>query len=117
MPHDRRSWFQLPPLLLSLSLHRLAVRALRLQPRPRGPGAIRTINPLRDDALQPHLPDVPEDRRAVAGQVVNVLDRAPTRLPRAEQGLQPPLALDKRLLAQVSAVLFEQVERDQHHLA
>jgi len=48
-------------------------------------------NVLRHNALQPKLADVIEDRRAVAEQVIAVLDRAPCR-GLADQFGEPSLA-------------------------
>jgi hypothetical protein len=51
---------------------------------------------------------------AVAGQMLNELDRAP--LGPAEQSGEPPLALDQRQVAQVVAVMLDQIEGVQHRL-
>ena len=52
--------------------------------------------------------------RGVARQVLNELDGAP--LGPAEQLLEPPLALDQRQVAQIVAVMLDQVEGEQHRL-
>ena len=46
--------------------------------------------------------------------MLNELDGAP--LGPAEQLLEPPLALDQRQVAQITAVMLDQVEGEQHHL-
>ena len=55
-----------------------------------------------------------KDSWAVTYQMLNELDRAP--LGPAEQLREPPLALDQRQVAQVVAVMLDQVEGVQHHL-
>jgi hypothetical protein len=47
-------------------------------------------------------------------QMLNELDRTPLRP--AEQFLEPPLALDQRQVAQIDAVMLDQIERVQHRL-
>jgi hypothetical protein len=56
-----------------------------------------------------------EHRRAVILQMFNELDRAPLLGP-AEQLGKPPLALDQWQLAQVVALVLQQVEGVQRHL-
>ena len=55
-----------------------------------------------------------KDGRAVTHQMLNELDRTP--FGPAEQLGEPPLALDQRQVAQVVAVMPDQVEGVQHHL-
>jgi hypothetical protein len=55
-----------------------------------------------------------EDGRAVTRQMLIEPDGA--ALCPAEQLLEPPLALDQRKVAQIVAVMLQQVERDQHRL-
>jgi len=57
---------------------------------------------------------VPEHGRTVSGQMLNEPDGAPPRL--AEQSGEPPLALDQLQLAQVVAVMLDQIEGEQHCL-
>jgi hypothetical protein len=51
---------------------------------------------------------------AVDRQMLNEPDGSPLGSP--EQLLEPPLALDQRLVAQIVAVKLDQVEREQHRL-
>ena len=76
--------------------------------------AVRRIDPLRHDALQPHAADVLEDGGAVTRQMLDKPDGSPLGL--AEQLLEPPLALDQRQVAQVDAIVLDQVEGVQHRL-
>ena len=101
-----RGW--LLPLLLALPLHRLARRVLRLEPRPRRPAAIGRIGPLRHDALQPHAADVVKYCWAVTRQMFIEPDGSP--LGPAEQSGEPSLAVDQWQIAQVVAVMLDQVE-------
>jgi hypothetical protein len=86
-----------------------------LDPRLRRGAAVGRIRPLRDDTLQPHPADMLEHGRAVAGQMLNELDRPP--LGPADQLCQPPLSLDRRQVAKVVALMLDQVEGVQHRLA
>ena len=76
--------------------------------------AIRRIDPLRHDALKPHAADVLEDGGAVTRQMLNKPDGSPLGF--AEQLLEPPLALDQWQVAQVDAIVLDQVEGVQHRL-
>ena len=62
----------------------------------------------------PNAADVLEYSRAVARQMFGEPDGAP--LGPAEQSGEPPLALDQRQIAQVVAVMLDQVEGVQHRL-
>ena len=81
---------------------------------PRRPAAVWRIRPLRYDALQPHAADMGEHGRAVTRQMLSEPDGSP--LGPAEQFGEPPLAIDQRQVAQVVAVMLDQVECEQHHL-
>ena len=87
------------PFLLALPAHRLAGRVLRLEPRLRRPAPIWRIRPLRHDALQTELTDVPVHGRAFAGQMLHEPDGATLGPPK--QLLEPLLAVDQRQVAQV----------------
>ena len=86
------------PVLLALPADRLAGRILRLDPDPRRSAAIATIHPLGDDAFKSHAADVIKYGRAVAAQVLAVLDSWP--LASAEQSGEPLFALDQRQVEQ-----------------
>ena len=54
------------PILLRLPRHGRCIRVLHFKPIQRAAGAVRRVLALRDDAFEPHLAGMGEDRRAVA---------------------------------------------------
>ena len=67
------------------------------------------------DAPQPHAADMLEHGRAVARQMLAEPDGSP--LGPADQSGEPSLAVDQRQVAQVVAVMLNQVGGVQYHLA
>jgi hypothetical protein len=74
---------------------------LDLQPRPRRVGSITVLRLFGHDALKPHSAGVLEDFSAIAVHVINELNAV---IMRAQQILQPPLALQERQFAHISSI-------------
>ena len=90
--------------------------ALDLEPVLAPPGAVGRIDPLGDDPLGPQATSVTVQVGSAADQMVAKADRVILRQ-RRQQALEPPLALQQRLSAQVPAVQMQQVEGEQHQRA
>src|ERR1700730_15140226 len=95
------------PLLLRHSPHRRSIRVLALDPIWRTTGSISRVLPLRDDAFEAKLACVMEDIRAVCLQML-IQSQAQRRS--REKAAECCLANDERIVAQIIAVEFDQVE-------
>src|SRR5205823_644274 len=80
---------------------------------PRSAGDVRRVQPLRHDALEPHLAGVVEHDVAVL--VLEVLVELQADLGRAQQRRELALAALERRAPQVLAVELEQVEGEEEH--
>jgi len=96
------------PILVALPLHRNAGGIADLDPHRARPGSISAVHPLRNDALGAKPASVLEHGRAILGDVFVEQD---ARLRIAQQSRQRGLAVEKRAIAQILAVVLDQVER------
>jgi hypothetical protein len=85
------------------ALHGRMIFVLCPEPYLRPAGPIRKINALADDAFIAEPTSVLENPRAVAGQVLHVLDA----LGSADQLQEPLFTIGKRLAAEVLTVKFQ----------
>jgi hypothetical protein len=101
------------PILLGLTPDRRRFRVLHLEPVGRSARAVARAEPLRDDALEPHLAGVAEHDVAVV--MLKMLVELQARPDLAQHGGERRLAHLERLTPQVSAVQLEQVEGEEEH--
>ena len=99
------------PIFLGLAAHRLAQLVLWLQPNLRRYAGIRRVDPLRNNAFEPHQTRVPEHGFAVVGEMVHEMD---TGHRFAEEPEEFSCAVAQRQVAQVFALALDQMEREQN---
>jgi len=95
------------PILAALPLHCDAGGIAHLDPARARTGSIGAIHSLRDDALGTKLASVLEHGRTVLG---DVLVEQNASLDTAQQPRQRGLAVEKREIAEILAIMLDQVK-------
>src|SRR5258708_9344849 len=99
------------PILAALPLHRDASRIAHLDPDRARSGSIGAVHPLGDDTLGAKPASVRKYGRAILGDVFVKQDAG---LGIAQQSRKHGLAIEKRPIAQVLAIVLDQIKGVEH---